>query len=49
MIDIGAKGVISSALREGMFFLRYKKLKLLLKTRNGKRISILMQKIVPKH
>ena len=37
MIDIGAKGVISSALREGMFFLRYKKLKLLLKTRNGKK------------
>ncbi|SFZ98312.1 hypothetical protein MNB_SV-5-1825 [hydrothermal vent metagenome] len=36
-IDIGAKGVISEALREGMFYLRYKKLKLLLKTRNGKK------------
>ena len=36
-IDIGAKGIISSALREGMFFLRYKHLKLLLKMKNGKK------------
>jgi len=36
-IDIGAKGIISSTLREGMFYLRYKKLKLLLKLKNGKK------------
>ena len=36
-IDIGAKGLISSVLREGMFYLRYKKLKILLKLRNGKK------------
>jgi len=36
-IDIGAKGVISSALREGIFYFRYKKLKLLLKLKNGKK------------
>jgi hypothetical protein len=36
-IDIGAKGIISPKLRDGVFFLRYKKLKLLLKLRNGKK------------
>ncbi len=36
-IDIGAKGIISPKLRDGMFFFRYKKLKGLLKIRNGKK------------
>ena len=36
-IDIGAKGIISPALRDGVFYLRYKGLKLLLKMRNGKK------------
>ena len=36
-IDIGAKGIISPKLRDGMFFFRYKKLKGLLKMRNGKK------------
>ncbi|KYJ86770.1 hypothetical protein [Sulfurovum riftiae] len=36
-IDIGAKGIISPMLRDGMFLLRYKKLKLLLKLKNGKK------------
>ncbi len=36
-IDIGAKGIISEALRDGVFYLRYKRLKTLLKIRNGKK------------
>ena len=36
-IDIGAKGIISEALRDGVFYLRYKGLKTLLKIRNGKK------------
>ena len=36
-IDIGAKGIISPKLHDGMFFFRYKKLKGLLKMRNGKK------------
>jgi len=36
-IDIGVKGIISPKLRDGVFFLRYKKLKMLLKMRNGKK------------
>ena len=36
-IDIGAKGIISPKLRDGVFYFRYKGLKLLLKMRNGKK------------
>ena len=36
-IDIGAKGIISPSLRDGVFYLRYKRLKTLLKVRNGKK------------
>ena len=36
-IDIGAKGIISSKLRDGMFCFRYKRLKGLVKLRNGKK------------
>ena len=36
-IDIGAKGIISPTLRDGVFYLRYKRLKTLLKIRNGKK------------
>ena len=36
-IDLGAKGIISPNLRDAVFFLRYKKLKGLLKINNGKK------------
>lgn len=36
-VDVGAKGVISENIREGMFYARYKKLKGLLKIKDGKR------------
>jgi len=36
-IGIGARGIISPTVRDGMFLLRYKKLKLLLKMKNGKK------------
>ena len=36
-IDLGAKGIISPTIRDGMFFLRYKKIKALLKIRDGKK------------
>ena len=36
-IDIGAKGIISPKLREGMFYLRFHKLKGLLKLRDGEK------------
>jgi hypothetical protein len=36
-IDIGAKGIISPTLRDGVFYLRFKGLKMLLKIRNGKK------------
>ena len=36
-IDIGAKGIISPNLRDGVFYLRFKGLKILLKMRNGKK------------
>ena len=36
-IDIGAKGIISPTLRDGIFYLRFKGLKMLLKMRNGKK------------
>ena len=36
-IDVGAKGIIDARTREGMFFARFKKLKGLLKIRDGKR------------
>ena len=36
-IDIGAKGIISLKLRDGMFYFCFKMLKGLLKLRNGKK------------
>ncbi len=36
-VDVGAKGVISENVHEGMFYARYKKLKGLLKIKDGKR------------
>ena len=36
-IDIGAKGIISPTLRDGVFYLRFKGLKILLKMKNGKK------------
>ena len=36
-IDVGAKGIITSETRDGVSFARYRKLKGLLKIRDGKR------------
>lgn len=36
-VDVGAKGIINANTRDGMFYARYKKLKGLLKIRDGKR------------
>ncbi|MEA3417878.1 MAG: hypothetical protein U9Q90_00655 [Campylobacterota bacterium] len=55
-IDLGAKGIISPYLRDSIFYFRYKKLKGLLKTRNGKKnFDILKVKkkfnnyVIPRH